>query len=85
MEKNSHPLCACGTPVIVREHMVPCYDDGGSVDSFEPVLEFEDVCYDCYKANEEKIFDERHRIESLPFHMRVMREAAAQEEDDLPF
>jgi hypothetical protein len=47
MQKD-FPKCACGQDVYVHEVMIPVYDDGGSVDCFEPSLHYYDKCGDCY-------------------------------------
>jgi hypothetical protein len=48
MENVCHPMCACGLPVIMHESWSACYDDGGSVDSFEVDIEYDVVCEICY-------------------------------------
>ena len=42
-----HPECKCGNLVEAHEYMRPSYDDGGSVDSFSPEIEYLDECGDC--------------------------------------
>ena len=71
MEKNFvHPLCACGQPVIVHEWAVPCYDDGGSLDSVDYEYEFDDVCGKCYIKRETQFVSQLKSdedIDDLPF------------------
>jgi hypothetical protein len=70
MEKVLHPLCACGEPVMVHESWSPCYDDGGSVDSFDVDITYDTVCDMCY-------------IAALP--PVVYKPVIEPDEDDLPF
>jgi len=64
-----HPLCACGAPVSVHEYPVPCYDDGGSLDSVDFVYQFDTECDICH-------------IERVHLSKLTVIEP---DEDDLPF
>jgi hypothetical protein len=65
-----HPLCACGKPVLVNEYQIPCYDDGGSLDSVDFEYEFEETCGMCYIKRETQFLSQLD---------------ADEDEDDLPF
>ena len=72
MEKVCHPLCACGAPVSVHEYPVPCYDDGGSLDSVDFIIEYDTECDICY-------------IAALPVPVSIANIVIESDEDDLPF
>ena len=63
MQKD-FPKCSCGQDVHVEEVMVPVYDDGGSVDCFEPDLYFYEKCTECYYIASEQALEIE---DELPF------------------
>ena len=67
MQKD-FPKCACGQDVYVHEVMIPVYDDGGSVDCFEPSLHYYEKCQDCYDIAAEEALDREPWIDDeMPF------------------
>jgi hypothetical protein len=69
----------CGTELTIgnREFMVPCYDDGGSVDSFDVIIEQVTLCTNrsC----------EGWGIEVMEVMEEPKQPPYTQQDDDLPF
>jgi cytolysin (calcineurin-like family phosphatase) len=71
------PKCKCGQEVHTEDYFVPCYDDGGGLDSFDVELEIYDRCIDCLRQSDVEYESVVHRHE-------VWRKRQ-EETDDLPF
>jgi len=58
-------MCSCGRDkVVCREIMIPCYDDGGGLDSFDVEITFDIECYTCMSEYNKSSIESD---DSLPF------------------
>jgi len=71
------PKCKCGQDVHAEEVMIPSYDDGGGLDSFDVDLEVYDRCIECLRQSDVEYSSVLQRHDTW-----LKRQA---ETDDLPF